>query len=140
MRAIKFRAWDNTPQVMYSWEKLLELDTDGALMISDLLKDGWRGQAIPMQYTGLEDKNDKEIYEGDIVRWQYAFSPRTYKDIIEYHDKVIEIGYERDETRFVGFILHSCVATYSGDYYSSITEQPLEVIGNIYENPELLEE
>lgn len=70
-----------------------------------------------MQYTGLKDKNGKEIYEGDII----AFP--TYKTVIEWSDK------------------HAAYKPWCEymEGHDNIEEgEPIEVIGNIYENPELL--
>lgn len=103
-REIKFRAWHRRYHVM----RYEITDLDGWLSDSD---------CIVMQYTGLKDKNGKEIYDGDIV----AF-PRH--------------GWEED--RFVDKIYWSNRA--GGWNINSILAPTSEVIGNIYEHPELLEQ
>lgn len=101
------------------------------------------------QFTGLKDKNGKEIFEGDILRYNYHIEygenwkgSRENEDfigIVEYHDKILEIGCEHDKTRFIGFILCGHKGT-DDEYYVTIPNlQDIEVIGNIYKNPELLE-
>ena len=67
---------------------------------------------IPLEYTGLKDKNDKEIYEGDVVKTSEGEN--------------CEVIFERGE-----FCIHSSIEKPKWD-------NGVEVIGNIYENPELL--
>lgn len=71
-----------------------------------------------MQFTGLKDKNGKEIYEGDIL---------TYSGITSNGSKIIrEVNYNVENARFQ-----------SGMYLLSQSIELSEIIGNIYENPEL---
>ena len=80
---------------------------------------------VLMQYTGLKDKNGKEIYEGDLVEWscetEICSSPRSEISIVEF----------RKGSFFpVASPTHTC--------YYSVEDPVCEVIGNIYENPELM--
>lgn len=77
-----------------------------------------------MENTGLKDKNGKYIYEGDIVRVK-----GTWNCIIEY------------EQSSCAFVLKSIDSRWSTGYFSNYDdiEEMLEVIGNIYENKELVE-
>ena len=77
------------------------------------------------QYTGLHDKNGKEIYEGDIVKWA---------------DYTMEIFWGEDIGLGYGFCWKPCGS--NKYYHESMTGfiDEYEVIGNIYENKELLEE
>jgi len=84
-----------------------------------------RLRAVIMQYTGLKDKNKKDIYEGDIVNG-IEFSPFHPKENID--NTIGEIVF--DETLF-GY----CIT----DGNKPICHMDeIEIIGNIYENPELL--
>jgi uncharacterized phage protein (TIGR01671 family) len=103
-----------------------------------------------LKSTGIKDKKGIEIFEGDILRYNYhiQYKPewkgsRENKDftgVVEYHDKILKIGYESDETRFVGFILCGCKET-DEEYFTTIPQlEDIEVIGNVYDNPEMLKE
>lgn len=100
-REIKFRAWDG--------EKILEHVPVESVTIGTLLE--FRGSSLVlMQYTGLKDKNDKEVYEGDIRACYDTAGELVYNEEI----KIPQV------------------------YQTIWDETNSEVIGNIYENPELL--
>lgn len=93
-------------------------------------------------FTGLKDKNGKDMIEGDIIRYCYHVNkpPKDFVMVIEYHTKTLEIGWEHDETMFCGFILKGIDEnSEDGVWYTDIPViEDIEIIGNIHENKELL--
>lgn len=122
MRAIKFRAWDKEKKKMI----------DDVLICSSGVWDSefmWVDEEKykPMQYTGLKDRNGKEIYEGDIC-----------KSFIDGHYIIAPMIWNENKAQFG---LEAIVDFESEDHVEvnvHSDEDAPEVIGNIYENPELL--
>ena len=114
MREIKFRAWDSVQQKM--WFDML-IDFNGNVLDAN---ENRNYRMTLMQYTGLKDKNNKEIYEGDIVK----FVEDTLNEIY----KASPVIYDEDRFTFLGRYSNDCIMH---DWHE------IEVIGNIYENPEL---
>ncbi|WP_273958145.1 YopX family protein [Lacticaseibacillus paracasei] len=138
-REIKFRAYSSHNHKMYPVSNI-EWDIDGRIWVT--ADDGKNGielideEAHLMPYTGLHDKNGRKIYEGDIVSFGSVWNNGDNEDIdeefhigvVEYdpHDAVYNVNCEESgEHRF----LFTEVVNYDG----------FGVIGNIFENPELLE-
>ncbi len=138
-RKIKFRAWDKEWANFTIDEGENWLDFNGGCWMGaytkghtpnrEIIRDN---NLILMQYTGLKDKNGKEIYEGDITfaKWN---KPHIGKDdgtarVVIWSDQLGGWGESRDGK--------------DGQWSSYLKTHALEntkVIGNIYENPELLE-
>lgn len=126
MNEIKFRVWDKENKEMLKVQELDFADTfyGGRLAIrTDQYNDYFDLEdMILMQYTGLKDKNGKEIYEGDIIR----ATKRTDLEL-NYHN-------------FKVFMHNGCYmfGNYNAhEFFDKFNFK--EVIGNIYENKDLLE-
>ena len=121
-REIKFRVYCQSVCVMYTPEKAKEFGCN--LYNVPMMRDGVLvGDAddIYMQFTGLKDKNGKEIYEGDIV---------TLYDPYTKSQHITEVIWDDVNCRFA--MKYTFV-----DFDFLITDE-IEVIGNIYENSELI--
>ena len=119
MREIKFRAWDKENKKMMKVSSL-HLENKEISVKENETFHLFRMQDL-MQYTGLKDKNGKEIYEGDIV----------VLNNIE-NDNMCIVRYEHSSYRLEGWSLREDL--------SNVEDRFLEVVGNIYENKNLLEE
>ena len=141
MRKIKFRAWFEGH--MYEVAKLdfwgcpeqatCDMAGTGENGEWKELFDIYVGEVELMQYTGLKDKNGKEIYEGDIVSFEDSDGGYEYPDLV-VNTGIVEYG-------DLGFYFTNRVAVEMDDFYIKDGRcDEVEIIGNIYENPELLEE
>jgi len=135
MREIKFRFWSPKTKCIYADTGLSSLGVNNAIEKANEV--GY----IFMQYTGLKDKNGKEIYEGDIVRYTYISGFNAEED---YREGADNLG---NETQCVGSVEFENGeftprpdGSYPADGFYAWRTWDFEVIGNIYENPELLRE
>ena len=132
MREYKFRCWDTENKQMLKVQELDFEDTfyGGRLSIrTDQYNDYFDIEdMILMQYTGLKDKKQKEIYEGDIIFIKGETKLLDIKGKVEYSNILAQFIITN-----TGSIVNE--AEPLGDY----EEEDIEVIGNIYDNPELLE-
>lgn len=118
MRPIKFRAWNSDKAVLAQVSEI-EFDTNriivyGDHFVWDLHKDTLE------QYTGVDDATGKPIYEGDIL--QYS----NVTVVVDFRRGVFGVQLTDEQRASLPFIIEQC-------------ETQAVVIGNIHENPELLE-
>ena len=136
MREIKFRAWEKTSKEMvYDVQNVSRKRIIGESACESFQEviESWEYEI--MQYTGLKDKNGREIYEGDIVKWTRIFyTDCNRKEVEETAEFIGEIKW--CDTIW-GIYLSNGVGHLLIPYYLETDE--FEVIGNIYD-PELLKE
>ena len=130
MREIKFRAWDRE---LKEWTNYSISNINGNVIDfynkeAGLWEIDREGEQFALyQYTGLKDKNGKEIYEGDIVK---AISFARWIGVAEYSDENQAFIFDDLDKKYRG----------KSTVFMNQFNDGFEILGNIYENPELLKE
>ena len=123
MRKIKFRAWNKKEKKWFPAEKFA---LNSYAFIIEILDKKIRQPIELSQYTGLKDKFGKEIFEGDIVETYHEKYPR------EYPGKMYPNGTGKRVVKWIMSEHHNGWNIYSGK------KSQYEIIGNIYQNKELI--
>lgn len=124
LRNYKFRAWDRKNKAML---KVTTVDFSNGICFSPSREkhlDFWNYETALMQSTELKDRNENEMYEGDVIKGKEWSKGKS-------HRHIGVVTYVGGEFRSVG------VKQYCG--YNGSVNGSYEIIGNIYENPELVE-
>ena len=133
MKEIKFRAWLKEDKKMVNVEtmdftdKSIQYLEKSEFINAYLLRRVGFDDIELMQYIGLKDKNDKEIYEGDIVLVKPGWTSTWYKTIVKFK-----------EGAFIASLIDG--EDYIYIFNRGFDSNDFEIIGNIYKNKNLLEE
>ena len=141
-REVKYNFWCEEKKEMYKWienfNEMVIVNGELKPILSNSFDrnfNWYMSSYVPIQYTGLKDKNGKEIYEGDILNGKC--NKQDKYDSYEYKNSVIEWC----ESPFnFGYILRRSKGKTMMIKPTHLFDMKVEVIGNIYENPELLKE
>ena len=151
-RVIKFRAWSKILKLMTSDLKISDVKTlnintsdpkdSKHIYLNDIIE-RYQNLFILMQYIGAKDKYDRDIYEGDVVKWMYPYYNDCLKSdeiygVVEWDDRNCQFKIRQLTDGFydIGYGSKEKLKFY--DDKSNFEFKDLQVIGNIYKNPELL--
>lgn len=129
MREIKFRAWDREDKCFIRMVQHDRIPTKNT-------RQGFRliTKFILCQYVGFKDSNGVPIYEGDILEWGYKNDTSIFRAKVVFGRHSAGRDSWGDELYTVGFFLEFYDKGISG-----IDHDKYKIIGNIFENPELIQ-
>lgn len=130
-RAIKFRAWDVEEKQMMDWSTMRQsaFNEGGVNVMYEVMVSRNTDYEI-MQFTGICDKNGKEIYEGDIVE------TTSSKGVIEFDKGLFGVNWDYGTDRKT--MLGACGTETNLRVMHDGYNDRLNVIGNVFEHPELI--
>lgn len=138
MREIKFRAWD---KINKRWLNLFKIVfNEGVSAVEDLEGEMYGLHQVElMQFTGLKDCEGVDIYEGDILKINDIYRDDDGAEFTENHISIVE--WNEKHARFIVNLKEDGEYYYSGinDFYEFDFDD-IEVIGNVFENPELVKD
>lgn len=143
MREIKFRAWDKTTRAMIN--EYAKVGPYGELYPAHFHSSAYSDKGCPdlvlMQFTGLLDRNGKEIFEGDIISNLDCFGcVSSWGDATDEHPTKRIVIYDENKSAFNWRYVGEEVKDRAPSGYTLCKENAglFEIIGNIYSTPELL--
>ncbi|HFU3721136.1 TPA: YopX family protein [Streptococcus suis] len=125
----KFRVWDTVKESMSEVQAIVYVEEKIYPIYSKVIRRYIPfNEAILMQYTGLKDKNGKEIFEGDILKCT-SFDGSFWYETVSWDSTLAGFATQQNgyDATAISYITDSKAIT-------------VEIIGDIYQNPELLEE
>ena len=132
MREIKFRAWLKEEERMVNVSDISFIGEEIDIYEGDSSSGDWRPfeDMVLMQYTGLKDDDGIEIYEGDIVECSDSYGNESHVAEVKHRTDIDYPAFD--------LVPYPDVESNAISYY--LADGKIEVVGNIYEDPELLEQ